>query len=399
MKLRCLGFVLVQIIAITHFSNAADVAELLLDEYHNYDSMKTLLNGFQQTYPKISKVFSIGKSVQNRDLLVFQISDQIDKVEPGEPMFKYVANMHGDETVGREMLISLIYHLLSNYGKDDRITTLIDTTNIYIMPSANPDGFENVNEGSCYNSAGRENANKVDLNRNFPDKWPVHETSGKNIYENREKETIALMNWIMGNKFVLSANLHGGAVVASYPYDDSIRHQIQNFYSATPDDKVFKHLATTYAKSHKTMEAGNHCGDSFNGGITNGAYWYDVPGGMQDFNYLHSNCFEITLELSCCKYPKAKELKKEWSNNRDALINYLAQVHMGVKGFVTDDSKSSINKEEGIVGNPIQNAVVTVRGINHNVTSSHYGDYWRLLMPGKWFYINSISINFTCSKR
>ena len=55
--------------------------------------------------------------------------------------------MHGDETVGREMLVSLIYHLLSNYKKDERITKLIDTTNIFIMPSANPDGFENVNEG------------------------------------------------------------------------------------------------------------------------------------------------------------------------------------------------------------------------------------------------------------
>ena len=102
--------VLALILSVIQLSEAKteDVAELLLDEYHNYDSMKSLLNGFQQTYPKISKVFSIGKSVQNRDLLVFQISDQIDRVEPGEPMFKYVANMHGDEAIGREMLISLM---------------------------------------------------------------------------------------------------------------------------------------------------------------------------------------------------------------------------------------------------------------------------------------------------
>lgn len=376
---------LILCVKLTLSSEKNTVKDLLLSEYHNYDSLKPLLEGFQSTYPKISKVFSIGKSVEGRDLLVFQITDNINRVEPGEPMFKYVGNMHGDETVGREILISLIYHLLSNYGKNERITKLIDTTNIFIMPSCNPDGFEKVKEGSCIHSNGRENANGVDLNRNFPDQFDTNQNK-TNIYDNREKETIALMNWIMENKFVLSANLHGGSVVASYPYDDSRHHQLQGRYSAAPDDPLFKHLASVYAKSHKTMATQDQCGDKFGsqGGITNGAEWYDVPNGMQDFNYMNSNCFEITLELSCCKYPKVDQLPKEWDNNRDALINYIAQVHMGVKGFVTDDSTNSINRAEGIIGNPIQNAIIRVMGIHHNITTSHFGDYWRLLMPGSY---------------
>ena len=51
-----------------------------------------------------------------------------------------------------------------------------------------------------------------------------------------------MMRWIKRNPFVLSANIHGGAVVASYPYDDSPSHR-SGFYSAAPDDAFFKRVA------------------------------------------------------------------------------------------------------------------------------------------------------------
>jgi carboxypeptidase D len=352
-----------------------NVTKILLNKYYNYDELKELLETLQQTYPKISKVFSIGKSVENRDLLVFQISDNIETIEPGEPWFKYVANMHGDETVGRAMLISFIHHLLHNYGLDDRVTKLVNNTNIFIMPSANPDGFEKVAEGSCddLTRKGRNNANNKDLNRNFPDQF-VDKVNKETMFDNRQPETQAIMKWIMENNFVLSANLHGGSVVASYPFDDSAKHKIEGSYSATPDDEIFRHLAKTYSLKHEIMKSGKACvGDNFTDGITNGAYWYDVPGGMQDFNYLYSNCFEITLELSCCKYPNASTLKDEWENNRESLISYLEQVHIGVKGFVTDTA-----------GIALKNAVVSVEGISHDVKTSLFGDYWRLLLPGTY---------------
>lgn len=57
-------------------------------------------------------------------------------------------------------------------------------------------------------------------------------------------------------------------------------------------------------------------------------------GGMQDYNYVWANCFEITLELSCCKYPPTSELPKEWENNRESLLAFIEKVVRAGLGVV-----------------------------------------------------------------
>ena len=54
-----------------------------------------------------------------------------------------------------------------------------------------------------------------------------------------------------------------------------------------------------------------------------------IPGGMQDYTYRVASGYEILIELSCCKYPHDSELRRYWQENREALINYLMQVHIG----------------------------------------------------------------------
>ncbi|EDS33488.1 silver [Culex quinquefasciatus] len=231
------------------------------------------------------------------------------------------------------------------------------------------------NEGNCESLSsyvGRYNAAQIDLNRDFPDRFD--DDRKRHLRRNRQQpETVAVMNWILSNPFVLSANLHGGAVVASYPYDNSIVHHDCCEDSPTPDNHFFKYAALTYAQNHPVMKNGNDCNETFPEGITNGAYWYELNGGMQDFNYVFSNCFEITLELSCCKFPRASELPKEWHKNKRSLIEYIKLVHVGVKGLVTDSN-----------GYPIKDADVIVDGISQNIRTTQRGEYWRLLVPGNY---------------
>ncbi len=191
----------------------------------------------------------------------------------------------------------------------------------------------------------------------------------------RQPETLALITWITSNPFVLSANLHGGSLVANYPYDDTADGQ--SAYSKSPDDALFRELALTYSSAHPVMRHTKGCpgydSEVFENGITNGAKWYVVSGGMQDFNYLHSNCFEITVEMGCTKFPKATRLQSYWNAHKLPLILFMTQVHKGVRGFVTSDD-----------GKPIKRATITVSGISHTVVTADDGDYWRLLLPGTY---------------
>ncbi|XP_015114508.1 carboxypeptidase D [Diachasma alloeum] len=363
-----------------HLPSTARVNEdFITPHYTHYEELKRLFDKLETNYPNLARVHSIGKSVEGRDLLVLEITQNVGERAKGRPMVKYVANMHGDESVGRQLMIYLAQYLLANYHNDERIGRLVNTTDIFLMPSLNPDGFEKSQEGLCESKSdysGRENANHVDLNRDFPDQFDRSANQyirGGNIVSGRQNETIAMMTWINTMPFVLSGNFHGGAVVASYPYDSGI-FQSCCVESKSPDDNLFKHLAHIYADRHPVMHMGESCPpDRFPGGVTNGAYWYEVVGGMQDYNYARSNALEITFEVSCCKYPSADMMPEHWRLNKESLIKYLEQANIGFKGLVVDTE-----------GRPIEAAQVGVDGINRNVTTTNHGEYWRLLLPGEY---------------
>ena len=137
------------------------------------------------------------------------------------------------------------------------------------------------------------------------------------------------------------------------------------------------------------MHKGNAC-VKFNEGITNGAAWYVIDGGMQDWSYAYTSNMEVTIELGCDKYPKQTNLKSYWNDNKGALLAYITQVGVtygevrstvvfvavqvvhGIRGFAFD-SKTKL---------ALSGVAIHVHGIQHNVTTYRDGDFFRLLPAG-----------------
>ncbi|CAK1551144.1 unnamed protein product [Leptosia nina] len=340
--------------------------------YHDHDQMTRYLRAVSARHPSLTALYSIGKSVEGRDLWVMVVSASPYEHMIGKPDVKYVANIHGNEAVGRELLLHLIQYLVTSYESDSYVRWLLDNTRIHLMPSMNPDGYSKSKEGQCNTIQGRNNARQYDLNRNFPDFFKPNP-------KQPQPETIAVKEWISKIQFVLSGSLHGGALVASYPFDNtpsSIFESYAHTPSVSPDDDVFRHLARIYSNNHAKMSRDVSCQSTFRTfekGITNGAAWYALTGGMQDYNYLWHGCMEITLEISCCKYPPANELSKYWQDNKQALIKYLAEAHRGAHGFVMDSN-----------GNPVEKAAIRVKGREVTYHTTKYGEFWRILLPGTY---------------
>ncbi|MBI1321380.1 MAG: hypothetical protein GC168_20850 [Candidatus Hydrogenedens sp.] len=338
-----------------------------LGQYHSHADMTTRLQNYANAFPGIARLVNVGNSIQGRALWAMHITDNPD-TEEDEPEFKYVSSMHGDEPVGMEMCLYLIDLLLNSYGQESvmgaRLTNLIDTTDIWILPLMNPDG---------HNAGSRGNFNGYDLNRNFPS-YVLDPAARGTIYDGvplndagRQTETRLVMAWTAAHSFVSSANIHTGSLVVNYPFDEPA-----SAYTSSADDALFVDISLRYASNNPPMYAS----PSFDDGITNGAAWYTVYGGMQDWHYRYMGCNEVTLELSNIKKPSQSTLATYWENNRESMLQYMEAVHLGVRGVVTD----------AVSGDPVYAKIVVDANTQPVFTDPDVGDYHRMLLPGTYSY-------------
>uniref|UniRef100_A0ABI7XCA9 AE binding protein 1 n=1 Tax=Felis catus TaxID=9685 RepID=A0ABI7XCA9_FELCA len=388
--------------------------------HHSYKDMRQLMKVVNEECPTITRTYSLGKSSRGLKIYAMEISDNPGDHELGEPEFRYTAGIHGNEVLGRELLLLLMQYLCREYRDGNpRVRSLVQDTRIHLVPSLNPDGYEVAAQmGSEFGNwaMGLWTEEGFDIYEDFPDlnsvlwgaeerKWVPYRVPNNNLpiperYLSPDAtvstEVRAIIAWMEKNPFVLGANLNGGERLVSYPYDMARTPTQEQLLAAamaaargededevseaqeTPDHAIFRWLAISYASAHLTMtepyRGGCQAQDYTSGmGIVNGAKWNPRSGTINDFSYLHTNCLELSIYLGCDKFPHESELPQEWENNKEALLTFMEQVHRGIKGVVTD--------EQGI---PIANATISVSGINHGVKTAGGGDYWRILNPGEY---------------
>jgi hypothetical protein len=322
--------------------------------YPTYQQYLDYMSGFAAAYPSICRLDTIGTSVLGRLLLAVKISDSV-QFERGKPQFLYTSSIHGDEITGYVTMLHLIDYLLTNYGTDPRITEIVNNTEIFINPLANPDGTYLGGNNTVW-GASRENANNVDLNRNYPDPKAGPHPDGNAWQE----ETVAFMNFADSSHYVMSMNFHGGAEVFNYPWD--------TWSKLHADNSWFDFLGREYADTVHLYGPGGYL-TFMDNGVTNGYAWYSITGGRQDYMTYFQHGREVTLEISDIKTVPASQLLNHWNYNYRSLLNYIEQANYGINGQVTDS----------VTGQPLK---VKVNVFLHDFDNS----FVYSVLPTGWYF-------------
>ena len=287
------------------------------DSYPTYEAYEEMMFDFAQNHPDKCEIITLGTLSSNRKILVAHINNG---VSDGKPKFLYTSTIHGDETTGYIMMLRLIDYLLENQTLPE-VQNVLDNIDLFVCPNTNPDGTYHGGNNTV-NGATRANAQGIDMNRNFPDMNDGPHPDG-NPYAT---ETEWLMDFAQNYQFTMAANYHGGAEVMNYPWDNETDLHV--------DDAWWQLVSREYADLCHQVNP-NYMTFK-NNGITNGAQWYMIGGGRQDYmNYYHK-CREVTIECSDTKCPSGSQLPNFWNINKNSIFAYMNQCLYGIHGVVTD---------------------------------------------------------------
>lgn len=203
--------------------------------YYTLAQVTSVLDQIHAAYPTITTPkFSLGQSIQGRDIYAIKLSDNPD-VDESEPEVRYDSLHHAREPQGMQTSFWFMLWCLENYGTDSLANYLIDEREMYFVMVVNPDGYlynQQIapNGGGLWRKNRRNNGGGsfgVDLNRNYPYQWG-YDNQGSSPFSDSETyrgtspasepETQAMVAFIQAREFATSLSIHCFSNVWIQPY-------------------------------------------------------------------------------------------------------------------------------------------------------------------------------------
>jgi len=172
-------------------------------QYKSYQQTCDFLEACVKKYPDLITIKSIGKTWEERDIMLATISLNVENAD-FKPAMLFTGTIHAREWIGNELAVSFIDYLLTNYSSNPKILRTLTKNTLYIVPCLNPDGFEYSQKHFSFWRKNRRNNGDgtygVDLNRNFPIGYQKSKDTSSNVYGGpnpfSEPETLAMKNFV-----------------------------------------------------------------------------------------------------------------------------------------------------------------------------------------------------------
>ncbi|MBB3836085.1 murein tripeptide amidase MpaA [Runella defluvii] len=234
--------------------------------FYTFQQLEAILDNMRALYPNlISSKVSIGSSVQSRPIYMVKISDNPD-VDENEPELMMNALHHAREPMSLTQLVFFMWHLLENYNTDPEVKTLLNSSELYILPCLNPDGYvynqtTNPNGGGMWRKNRRLNSGGsygVDLNRNYGYNYALNNTGSSptqtsDTYRGTaafsEPETNAVNLFCQQHPFVTTINFHSYGNYLIYPFESLNPNN-------NPEQALFQQISTYFTQENGFV-AGN----------------------------------------------------------------------------------------------------------------------------------------------
>lgn len=285
------------------------------EAFHTYEEVKTALNNHAKNYPDLVELFEFGKTVEDNSILAIKIARK-DHGNSFIPAVLFLGAHHAREHLSTEIPMLLIDYLLKQYGKDPRITALLDSRTLYFVPMLNVDGAMYDIQGRKYKSwrknrfKNRGGSYGVDLNRNYSFGWGTGGSSRSetsDVYMGptpfSEPETVAVKEFVETHPDIRALlSFHTFSELILYPWGG------KNDGIGGRDQQVFETMAQTMSQwnKYKPQQASD---------------LYIASGDTCDWAYGEHGIFCFTFELSPSSiwsggfYPGAKAINPTFQAN------------------------------------------------------------------------------------